>query len=309
MVIQLRNLPAKLLIAVVLALTVIDLWSFGFRYLVSFDPTRLYMERGLRVFLKRDKEPYRIATPVYALLNVGLLEGTQDIGGYDQLTLRNYNEFINFSQGLSPDRPNFVMVMNRFSSMLRLLNVKYYVLDNSANIGLPEFHLVFQNENYKVYRDSKALPRSFVVHEIRVIPGREAALQAMASPAFNPTSTAIVSEDIAGLPRNSKLRTATPKVIEDLPKKVLIEADLKNAGLLILGDVYYPGWKAFVDGKEERIVRANYALRGVFLSKGRHKVEFRYDPLSFKLGAIISLASLIAVAGILLWPKLKLQLE
>jgi hypothetical protein len=302
---KLKRPSTKLLIAAVLTLTVLDLWSFGSRYLVSFDPQILYMDGDLRAFLKSDKEPFRLATPIGALLNVGLLERTKDVGGYDQLTLRNYNEFINFSQGLPLDRPNFVMVVNRFSPMLRLLNVKYYVLESSVNLGLPDFRLVFQNGKYKVYRDGNALPRSFVVHDVRVITGRDAALQAMASPAFNPASLAIVDEAVAGLPGDSTLRSPAPKVIEDLPKKVRIEADLKEAGLLVLADVYYPGWKAVVDGKEVRIYRVNHAMRGVFLSKGRHVAEFRYDPLSFKVGALISLASLVLVVGFLLLPRSK----
>jgi hypothetical protein len=305
LVIQLRNLPAKVLIAMVLALTVVDLWSFGSRYLVSFNPQSLYMDRDLRAFLKSDKESYRIATPLHGLLNIGLLESTQDVGGYDQLTLRNYNEFINFSQGLPVDQPNFVMVVNRFSPLLRLLNVKYYVLESTVSLELPDFRLVFQNGKYKVYRDGKALPRSFVVHDVRVITGRDAALQAMASPAFNPTSVAIVNEAVTGLLSGPALRSSAPRVVEDSPKKVHVEADLKQAGLLVLADVYYPGWKAFVDGREARIYRVNHAMRGVFLSSGRHVAEFRYDPLSFKIGALISLASLVLIVGYLVVGRFK----
>jgi len=304
-VVKLKAHSTKSLIIGILALAVSDLWSFGSRYLVSFNPGILYMDREVKAFLKSDKEPFRLGTPISTLLNTGLLEDLKDVGGYDQLTLRNYNEFINFSQGLPVDQPNFVMVVNRFSPLLRLLNVKYYVLESSVNLELPDFRLVFQNGKYKVYRDVKALPRSFVVHVVRVITGRDAALQAMASPAFNPTSVAIVDEAVTGLPGDSTLRSPAPRVIEDSPKKVRVEADLKQAGLLVLADVYYPGWKAFVDGQEARIYRVNHAMRGVFLSSGRHVVEFRYDPLSFKIGVAISLASLVLLLGFLILSRLQ----
>jgi len=301
--------PKKLFIVAVLTLTALDLWSFGSRYLVSFNPRILYMDRDLRAFLKSDREPFRLATPIDALLNVGFLEGTKEVGGYDQLTLKDYNEFINFSQGLPLDKPNFVMVVDRFSPMLRLLNARYYILDNSVKAALPDFKLVFQNAKYNVYRDEKSLPRSYVVHAALVIKEREAALQAMADPTFNPASAAIVDEEIGGLTGDPKLRSPTPTVIEDLPKKIALEANLKAAGLLILADAYYPGWKGFVDGKETRIYRVNHAMRGVVLPKGEHRVEFRYEPFSFKIGAVISMASLISVVGILMWPKFKLQLR
>ncbi|HEY2989141.1 MAG TPA: YfhO family protein [Candidatus Binatia bacterium] len=304
-----QSLSTQLLIVCVLALTVVDLWTFGSRYLVRFNPQVLYMDRGLKDFFKRDKEPFRLATTVHTLLNVGFLEGTKEVGGYDQLTLKHYNEFINFSQGLPLDRPNFVMVINRTSPMLDILSAKYYVLDASVNVESPDFHPVFQSGKYKVYRDGKALPRSFVVHDARVVQGREDTLQAMASPAFNPTSTAIVDEEIRGLPGNRSLRSPVPKIIEDSPNKVRLTADLKQAGLLVLSDAYYPGWKAFVDGKESRIYRVNHALRGVFLSQGAHRLDFRYDPLSFKLGALVSGASLVWVVGFLLGSGLRRRLS
>jgi uncharacterized membrane protein YfhO len=62
---------------------------------------------------------------------------------------------------------------------------------------------------------------------------------------------------------------------------------------LVLSDTFYPGWKAFVDGKEEKILRANYNFRAVPLTAGTHRVEFVYDPLSFKLGALTTFLGIL----------------
>jgi uncharacterized membrane protein YfhO len=67
---------------------------------------------------------------------------------------------------------------------------------------------------------------------------------------------------------------------------------------LVLSDTYFPGWKAYVDGKEERIYRANYAFRAIPIRAGAHKVEFTYKPLSFKLGAVITLLGILGCVGI-----------
>lgn len=285
----------------ILALTATDLWHFGSRYLATYDPKVSYMDKELKAFLKSDEQPFRVATPILPLLNAGLLEGIENVGGYDAIVLKNYSEFINFAQGLPIDEPNTVMEIRRASPMLRLLNVKYYILQPAMRIGLATFDLVFQNGRYKVYRDNGAFPRSFIVHDAWIIKEREAVFRAMASPGFNPTSSAIIDEAIDSLPNNPHFQSPLPRVVERSPRKVFIEADLKEPGLLVLSDVYYPGWKAFVDGKESRIYRANYVMRGVPLSRGRHTVEFRYAPLSFKIGAIISLAAIASVVGFLLW--------
>jgi len=70
--------------------------------------------------------------------------------------------------------------------------------------------------------------------------------------------------------------------------RVQINAQLSEPGVLVLTDAFHPGWKVFVDGKEQTIRRANYLFRAVELPAGNHRVEFVYDPISFKLGLVIS---------------------
>src|ERR1051326_9242607 len=59
---------------------------------------------------------------------------------------------------------------------------------------------------------------------------------------------------------------------------VAIHAVLNAPGILVLADAYYPGWRVYVDGKEEKIYRANLFFRAVKLAAGAHRVEFRYEP-------------------------------
>jgi uncharacterized membrane protein YfhO len=80
--------------------------------------------------------------------------------------------------------------------------------------------------------------------------------------------------------------------------RVVLVTDLDAPGLLVLSEVYYPGWKAYVDGRETKVLRANYVMRAVALPRGKHIVEFRYDPLSFRIGAVITVLSF---AGLLVW--------
>jgi uncharacterized membrane protein YfhO len=68
---------------------------------------------------------------------------------------------------------------------------------------------------------------------------------------------------------------------------------------LVLGDNYYPGWKAFVDGREVPIERVDYLFRGVRIGPGASTVEFRYEPLSWRIGWIVSLIALIALLTLL----------
>jgi uncharacterized membrane protein YfhO len=77
--------------------------------------------------------------------------------------------------------------------------------------------------------------------------------------------------------------------------------------MLFLSDTYYPGWKAYVDGKETKIYRADYTFRAIYVLGGSHKVEFIYSPLSFKMGVIgFAVGVLLALGGAFYIQKKKL---
>lgn len=61
----------------------------------------------------------------------------------------------------------------------------------------------------------------------------------------------------------------------------------------MLSDAYEDGWKAFVDGREVKVYRANYIMRAVRVEAGQHLVEFRYEPTAFAIGLRVSVAALL----------------
>src|SRR3989344_832794 len=69
--------------------------------------------------------------------------------------------------------------------------------------------------------------------------------------------------------------------------------------MLFLSDNYYPGWKAYIDDKETKIFRANYTFRAIYLPEGSHLVKFVYQPLSFKVGVVISFLAILTILVII----------
>ena len=79
-----------------------------------------------------------------------------------------------------------------------------------------------------------------------------------------------------------------------------LEVKTTTAGnnLLFFSETYYPvGWKAFVDGKETPIYRANYLFRAVMVPGGVHTVEMKFEPKGFFLGKNMSLAANVVTLG------------
>lgn len=74
-----------------------------------------------------------------------------------------------------------------------------------------------------------------------------------------------------------------------------MQSESTAAGILFLSDNFYPGWTATIDDQPTPIYRANYTFRAVVVPAGKHEVKFIYQPLSVKLGLIISAVSLLMV--------------
>ena len=88
------------------------------------------------------------------------------------------------------------------------------------------------------------------------------------------------------------------------PQRAELEASLESPGLVILADVYYPGWELTIDGKPAPIYRVNRLMRGAAVPAGTHRLVYSYAPRSFLVGRVVSILglgvlALLALAGIL----------
>ena len=60
-----------------------------------------------------------------------------------------------------------------------------------------------------------------------------------------------------------------------------------------MSEAYYPGWQAYVDGRLEEILRANYTFRAIPVGPGTHRVEVVIEPLSFKIGLAVTVLTMV----------------
>jgi hypothetical protein len=147
-----------------------------------------------------------------------------------------------------------------------------------------------------VYRVPRPLPRAYAVSSARVASDDEA-LAIFDSPGFDPEREVVLAEG-ASVPLSSSPTPSTSRIVELLPNRVQIEADMGSSGYVVLVDAYDPGWQATVDGQTVAISRANVAFRAVAVPAGHHVVRFVYRPMELLWGLAMALAG--AVAGLLL---------
>lgn len=85
-----------------------------------------------------------------------------------------------------------------------------------------------------------------------------------------------------------------------LPERIVIETESPTGAILVMSEMYYPGWRARVDGEPAAILRANAGLRAIPLEAGSHRIEMIYRPLSVTIGAAISSMAIVALA-VIIW--------
>ncbi len=99
-----------------------------------------------------------------------------------------------------------------------------------------------------------------------------------------------VTELAPYLPGGSPNRSEAVQVSYPTPQRAELDVALDRAGLVVLADIYYPGWELTIDGKPAPIYRVNRIMRGAAVSAGQHHLVYTFAPQSFRLGGIISLA-------------------
>ncbi len=230
----------------------------------------------------------RMYNPSYTAFkrNQGMISGIQLLEGYNPLLLERV-----------------VPPLESKDEIHKLFNVKYEIeIDHSR--GVPYF-------NEKQDR----LPRAWLASEYFAVTEDATETIMRNNPFDYENAVMLEKKPTIELPfyvlNNDTMTVAKSadgnvKFVEYSSNKMKIEVESKENAILVLSEIYYPAWKAYVDGKETEIYRANYCFRAVPIEAGKHTVEFRYESSSFKTGAWLTLLTLIlSVIGIIVLRRLE----
>ena len=167
----------------------------------------------------------------------------------------------------------------------------------------PEFQLHQETDRgIRCYKNLLASEDVYVVYKAILVENGKEALEWIHSDQFDPKvavleNTDEVSRSIClkvdkdGVNKN---QNGTDRISYNREKqgRIEIETDTKSEGMLVVNEIFYPGWEAHIDGRRVPIVHANFAFKAIALPKGNHKIIFQYEPASFKVGVFIFLLGL-----------------
>ncbi len=230
--------------------------------------------------------------------------GLYDARGYDYPVEARYERFWRGNVALSPNCfyafcPQSVASTPRALHALGLFGVTD-VLEARQDPPL-RLRLAYSGSDARIYINPYALPRTFMVDRQSVVAGDPAALTTVTAPSFPARAVAITDRRLPGLPLGSATAPAVggqARILAYHPEQVTVQTSSRHSALLVLTDTYFPGWNAAVDGKAVPIHRVDYLLRGVQVPAGSHRVEFRYQPTSWRIGWIISGVTLLVLVAI-----------
>ena len=188
----------------------------------------------------------------------------------------------------------------------------------------------FKTHDYQVRRNLDEFPRSWVVHDARSMPpflglSRGSRKLPMEEILFSnditwhdSTRTVYDPRRYVWLEDNDRPELAkflpggypapaeNVRIVRHESDRVEFEATLERPGVVVLADVYYPGWELTVDGQPAPLYRANRIMRGAGVPSGRHTLVYAYRPASFRIGLIISCFGLAALGLLAVWSALPL---
>jgi hypothetical protein len=228
--------------------------------------------------------------------------GISSLGGYHPAKLSIYQQFID-ALGAAAAQSNY--------HLIDMLNAEY-VITSYPFPDVPAFKLLWQGTDYNgsqkhIYRNENAFPRVYFVDRYRVMPPDEilGLLPSLPRGGIDLSETALLEEEPVVEPVSKTGAEAEIKAYS--LNEIRIDARLPNPAILMLSEVFYPRWTAFVDGEAAQVIKANYILRAVALPAGEHEVVFRYDKSLVKNGLFVSVTVfalmllLLLFAGVSEW--------
>jgi hypothetical protein len=297
-----------LILAGLFFLTLFDLYRFSSKYNSFSSVELLYPDTPLTEYLQKqgsvkfDRERGPILPP-----NMWMPYQIYSATGQDAIHPIRYNKFMNLlnERGLTPSN-RYVEIENIGSSLYDFLGIENVAVIKWKNAS-PEYdggpswrfeesnlekHIEF--ERTMVLKNPEAFPRIYPVKSFLLAETDDQFENLLLSADLSKTVVLETVPDIVPL-------TAEVDIDNISFGPLITEADVvsKENSLLVISQTHFPGWKAYIDGDNAPLYRANYAFIAVPIDAGEHHLEIKYEPDSFKYGLIIGATSFIIMISLL----------
>lgn len=269
-------------------LLITDLWRVNNHFLVVTKPPvadKQIAKTDIVAFLEKQNGHYRLQ-PI----------NEQDAHYYSDYELPTIASYVTISEKRYRD---YLDNLSLISALPDIMNLKYLVMPASEYLKhgkslRSKYQQVFRSATGSVVLENRTvLPKSWLVSTVREISSTSERMTFMAGQQFDPRVLAVVESAPLVTLTGEAVALSAVSLEQYEPNRIRLTANTPKSALLVLGEKYYNWWYATDNGKPTTIVPVNHILRGVYIAPGRHVVEFRFDPLPFKLGKLLTLSSFV----------------
>lgn len=266
--------------------------------------------REVAAYLAALPDAGRVYSPSYSIAQqTAWHDGLETAHGVDPMQIERYREFMALAGGYQdaeysvviPPFPQDEPLATAFAasrpdaSLLGMLNVRYLAAE--FPVSADGWDLAVRLGTTYVYENIRAAPRAWLAHSVEVVEGGDAAVLEAAA-ALDAGRRAVVEAPLPGPaypPQGQAAESAN--IVRRTPNSLELEVQSAAPALLVLGEIWYPGWRAWVDGQRVDVLRTNSVLRGVYLAQsGQHAVRLAYVPVPVYVGAGLSALAFLAFA-------------
>jgi hypothetical protein len=299
------------------ALVLIDMAAYAAFFNPSSDPAIYQRTPDSLAAFRSDSTLFRKATFLNSndldtrsaqetlAISWSMAYGIADINGFNSLQPRRYTDYL-FGPQVEDVSYGYLMDENLFqpaNPILNALNVKYLLVPSwlTPRIGYT-FRQVYANDAVRVYENRQAYPRAYFVERVRADGDPSVVLRAVRAFGFDGRQLAWIETDEPPVlpPVSANAAPASVSFSSYTPNQITLSTSTGETRFLVLSEMYFPGWRAYVDGVETPIYPTNYLFRGVVVPAGQHTLVFAYRPTSVLIGAAISLIALAFVVALLI---------
>ena len=286
----------------------IDLWTVDARYLN--DKSFITKEQNMQSITSKtaaDDEILKDSDINYRVLNLTVNTFNdaatsyyhKSIGGYHGAKLKKYAELIDFhidneiksfykdaNKSFASDSAMKVLFGNL--QILNMLNAKYFILpggENNAEIPL---------------KNPMVNGNAWLVEKIVSVENANEEIISLGK--INTKKEAVSQENFIkslGLKLNYSAK-GDIKLISYQPNNLVYQSETSAEEFAVFSEIYYPkGWNAYIDGQLKEHASVNYVLRGLAIPAGKHKIEFKFEPVTYTNGNnIATIGSILLIITI-----------
>ncbi|MFL5802173.1 MAG: YfhO family protein [Roseiflexaceae bacterium] len=327
-----RRPPGGRIQVLAVGLVLLDMAAYAAAFNPTTDPQLYQRGPDSLAVLRADHTLFRKATFINnndldnrtaqetLAISWGMVYGIEDINGFNSLQSRRYTDYL-FGPQVEDVSYGYLMNEGLFqpgNPVLSALNVKYLLVPaglaphieyvpprvpqgQAPRIG-SNFRQIYANKFVRIYENTQAYPRAYFVDRVRVERDPSVVLRTVTASGFDGRQEALIeAAEPPALPRvSAAIAPASVSFVRYTPNQITLLTSTGEARFLVLSEMYFPGWRAYVDGVETPIYQTNYLFRGVVVPSGQHTLVFAYRPTVVLVGAAVSLATLAIVVGLLI---------